>query len=180
MSLLSCRWVTGFGHYSKNSFNVLHLLRSQCPFAKIQPNPPLRKLHAIPLDPVIGHQIDRCLALHFPFWGSCRMLWSPLLSLLFSWLNNQVTSVTSHVTFSWLIAIFIAILWTVLNSFISFWYCGTQNCTQDLRWGYTSAEQSGTITNIYFFSVAPNAAYNGAFVHSHPQKDVFLKQIFLW
>lgn len=60
---------------------------------------------------------------------------------------------------SWPITIFIAMLLTLPSSFLSVWFCGTQNCIRDLRWGCTSAEQSGTTTNIYFFSVTPNVAY---------------------
>lgn len=38
-----------------------------------------------------------------------------------------------------------AVLWTHSNSVIPL-YCGSQNCTQDPRWGCTSTEQKGTIT----------------------------------
>lgn len=40
----------------------------------------------------------------------------------------------------------VALLWALSQVFISFWYCEAQNHTHYLRWGFTNAEYSGTIT----------------------------------
>lgn len=63
------------------------------------------------------------------------------LSLLCSGLNNSKDlSCSSYILPSRPFTIFVALLWMLSSSLMSF-YCGTQNCTQYLRCGCSSTEE---------------------------------------
>lgn len=74
-----------------------------------------------------------------PCWGNCRLWWS-LLS--FSLKLNKPRHVGWSCPICLVFTNFVAFLWTLSNSFLSFLDCGTQNCAQYFWW---SAKQSGTI-----------------------------------
>jgi len=44
--------------------------------------------------------------------------------------------------------LFVALRWTLSNSFMSFLYCVTKTCTQCLGWDRTTAEQSETVPSL--------------------------------
>ncbi|GAB0194069.1 myocardial zonula adherens protein [Grus japonensis] len=115
------------------------------PFPDIQPKPPLSQLHAIPLGSITGHQREEMNACPFAppreeAVGHDEV--SPQSPL--SRLNKpRDFSLSSYVFPSRPFAIFVALLWTLSNSFMSL-YCGAQNCMQYSRLRLTVPPDEGS------------------------------------
>ena len=121
---------------------------SEEPFPNVQSELCLMQLHSISLFPVTSHQRATRLVrerpashLHLPFhcppWGSCRLQWGHLLSLL----KAEQTKWSPPLLVSLALQAFHLLGHPPVdtNSSKSFLYWRIQNCTQYFRWGHTSA-----------------------------------------
>jgi len=117
------------------------------PFPNMQPDPPLSQLHAVPSGPVAVPRAELSTCPSATLMRKQATM-RPPLGLLCSGLNKpRHLSHSSCVCLSRPCTIFVTLLWTLFNCFMSLYY-NIQNCTQYLRWYCTSAEQSGTITSL--------------------------------
>jgi len=108
-------------------------------FPDIQTELPLSQLHDTQKCSIAGHQREKISAYSsVPHWEEAVM--KSLLSLLSSRLNKQTDLHSYPYVFpSTLLTIFVALIHTLSNSFLSSKYCGAQNCAQYSRWGHTNA-----------------------------------------
>lgn len=121
--------VTVAGHlFSEEAFH-----NAQCEFTLMQ-------CHSI-LCPVTGHQRSTSAPPFLLLYSRRCHEVTPQLSL--SW-PKQATSDAPLVLEN--LHHLDCLPQTPSNSLMSFWYRGTQNCTQDLTWGCISALQSRTVT----------------------------------
>jgi len=108
-------------------------------FPNIQSEPLLLFLQFLLLTPERRDQ-------HLPFFSSCEedvSCHEPLFNL-FSRLNKaRDFSCSSHLLPSTTFTIFVALLWILSNSFMSFLYCNAENCTQRSRWGHIALSRVG-------------------------------------
>ena len=112
-----------------------------------KPNPPLTQFHAVLSNSVTATQSRAQCCPSAP----CEELQPPwgLPSATLDLTNKPNDfNCSSYDLPSRPFPFFVALLWMLSNSFMSFLYCGVHNFAQYSRWGHITTEQGGTIPSL--------------------------------